>query len=259
MSFVGYALSCEEHGATDLVEQARRAEQAGFDGLWISDHFHPWNEAQGQSPFVWAVIGAIAQATDQLPLTTGVTCPTVRVHPAVVAQAAATVATMMPGRFRLGVGSGEALNEHILGDAWPATDVRLEMLEEAVEVIRRLWAGEIVNYRGHHYTVDRARLYSLPEAPPPILISGFGPKATELAARVGDGYCGTTPDAELLKLFESSGGAGKPRHGAVKVCWAPDESAARRTVHRIWPNSELPGELSQELPTPPISSRPVIW
>jgi len=250
MPIIGYALSSEEHSANALVEQARLAERAGFDALWISDHYHPWIDEQGQSPFVWSVIGAIAQVTDRLPLTTGVTCPTVRIHPAVIAQAAATVATMMPGRFRLGVGSGEALNEHILGDPWPATAVRLEMLEEAVEVIRRLWSDGTVTHRGRHYTVDRARVYSRPAEPPPIFVSGFGPRAARLAGHIGDGYCSTKPDPELLRIFDDSGGAGKPKQGSVKVCWAPDADSARKTVHRLWPNSALPGEISQELPTP---------
>src|SRR3954464_9269920 len=183
---IGYFLSCEEFGPHELVEQARRAQAAGFHALWISDHYHPWNDAQGHSPFVWSVIGAIAQATD-LPVTTGVTCPTLRIHPAVIAQAAATSAVMLGGRFALGVGSGEALNEHILGDVWPEADERLEMLEEAIEVMRLLWQGGVQSHRGRHYRVSHARVYDLPEEPPPVLISGFGPSATKLAARVGDG------------------------------------------------------------------------
>src|SRR5919112_3116036 len=169
---IGYFLSCEEFAPRDLIEQATRAEQAGFHALWISDHYHPWNDQQGHSAFVWSVIGAIAEATD-LEITTGVTCPTVRIHPAVIAQAAATSAVMTEGRFNLGVGSGEALNEHILGDRWPEADVRLEMLEEAVEVIRGLWAGGQYSHRGRHYKVENARVYQLPESPPPILVSGF--------------------------------------------------------------------------------------
>src|SRR3954454_9610062 len=197
---VGYFLSCEEFAPHELVEQARRAEQAGFHALWISDHFHPWNDEQGHSPFVWSVIGALAEATS-LPVTTAVTCPTVRVHPAVVAQAAATSAVMLDGRFTFGVGSGEALNEHILGDPWPPTEIRLAMLEEAVALIRRLWTGESVTHRGRFYTVDNARIYTRPETPPPIYVSGFGPAATGLAGRVGDGYITTSPDGELLDRF----------------------------------------------------------
>src|SRR3954471_11699329 len=188
---IGCFLSSEEFSPRDLVEQAKRAEQAGFHALWISDHYHPWNDEQGHSPFVWSVIGAIAEATG-LTVTTGVTCPTIRIHPAIIAQAAATSAVLSGGRFQLGVGSGEALNEHILGDRWPEADVRLEMLEEAVEVIRTLWQGGQHSHRGSHYTVENPRVYALPDEPPPILVSGFGPKAIELAARIGDGFCTTS-------------------------------------------------------------------
>ncbi len=244
----GYFLSCEEYTPQQLVEQAVLAEEAGFECLWISDHFHPWNDAQGQSPFVWSVIGAIAQACS-LPVTTAVTCPTVRIHPAVIAQAAATSAVMLEGRFTLGVGSGEALNEHVLGDAWPTVDVRLEMLEEAVAVIRELWTGEFVNHRGQHYTVDNARIYTRPDAPPPIYVSGFGPKATDLAARIGDGYITTSPDEELLGRFRDASG-GKPAQGGVKVAWADTEDEGARIAHGLWANAGLPGELAQVLPSP---------
>ncbi len=148
---IGYFLSCEEWGPHDLISQAVNAEQAGFEGLWISDHYHPWNDQQGHSPFVWSVIGSIANAVPGMALTTAVTCPTIRIHPAIVAQAAATSAILLQGRFRLGLGSGEALNEHILGDRWPGADERLEMLEEAVEVIRTLWQGGVQYHRGRHY------------------------------------------------------------------------------------------------------------
>jgi len=214
------------------------------------NHFHPWNNEQGNSPFVWSVIGALSQVTSSMPITTAVTCPTVRTHPAVIAQATATSAAMLPGRFLFGVGSGEALNEQILGDDWPEANVRLEMLEEAIEVIRRLWTGEVVNHDGKHYRVRHARLYTRPEEPPPILVSGFGPKSVDLAARIGDGYCITGPDEELISRFRTNGGEGKPVQAGTKVCYGPDEAEARRTVHRIWPNEGLPGELAQILPTP---------
>src|ERR671920_159985 len=149
MASIGYFLSCEQFGPKELIDQARRAEAAGFERLWISDHFHPWNDEQGESPFVWSVIGAISQVCD-LPVTTAVTCPTVRTHPAIIAQAAATSGEMLDGKFILGVGSGEALNEHVLGDVWPSVDVRLEMLEEAVELMRQLWTGEVVTTEGKH-------------------------------------------------------------------------------------------------------------
>jgi G6PDH family F420-dependent oxidoreductase len=245
---IGCFLSSEEHGPQALVEQARRAEQAGFHALWISDHYHPWIDEQGHSPFVWSTIGAISQAT-RLPVTTAVTCPTVRVHPAVVAQAAATSAVLLEGRFALGVGSGEALNEHILGTTWPDADTRLEMLEEAVEVIRTLWRGGMGDHRGRHYSVENARLYDLPDEPPPIYVSGFGPKSVRLAARIGDGYVTTMPDAELIGLYRSEGGTG-PVHAGTKVCFGHDEAHARRTAHRLWPNEVLPGELAQVLPNP---------
>ena len=247
---IGYFLSCEEFGPADLLVQARAAEEAGFHELWISDHFHPWNDEQGESPFVWSMIGALSQVTSRMSVTTGVTCPTVRIHPAVLAQATATSAAMLPGRFRFGVGSGEALNEQILGDDWPEADVRLEMLEEAIEVIRKLWTGEVVSHDGEHYRVRHARLYTRPSEPPPILVSGFGPKSVDLAARVGDGYCITGPDSELISRYRSNGGEGKPVHAGTKVCYGPDEAEARRTVYRIWPNEALPGELAQILPTP---------
>ncbi|HZF88168.1 LLM class F420-dependent oxidoreductase [Streptomyces sp.] len=245
----GYFLSCEEHGPADLVEQARMAEQAGFRSLWISDHYHPWNDAQGESPFVWSVIGALSQAVS-LPIETAVTCPTVRIHPAVVAQAAATSAVMTNGRFRLGVGSGEALNEHILGHTWPPADVRLEMLEEAIHVMRRLFTGEEVTHHGTHYTVENARLYTVPDEPVPIDVSGFGPKATELASRVGDGYITMMPEADMVRRFRENGGGAKPVIGGTKVCYGTDRDEAVRTVHRMWFNEYLPGEMGQILPSP---------
>jgi G6PDH family F420-dependent oxidoreductase len=183
-------------------------------------------------------------------LTTAVTCPTVRIHPAVVAQAAATCAVLLEGRFALGLGSGEALNEHILGDHWPQADERLEMLEEAVEVIRTLWQGGMQSHRGRHYQVENARIYDLPEQTTPILISGFGPKATRLAAKIGDGYCTVGPDAEAVESFRSHAGADKLVAGGMKACVAKDEKEACETVHRLWPNEALPGELAQILPTP---------
>lgn len=244
----GYFLSCEEYTPQQLVEQARLAEEAGFDALWISDHYHPWNNEQGESPFVWSVIGAISQVCD-LPVTTAVTCPTVRTHPAVIAQAAATSAVMLDGKFILGVGSGEALNEHILGGAWPTADVRLAMLEEAVDLIHRLLSGETVTYGGEFYTVDTARIYTLPDRPPPIYVSGFGPKATELAARIGDGYINTAPDEDLLGLFKEKSG-GKPAQAGVKVAFAPTEEEGVDHAHRLWANAGLPGELAQVLPSP---------
>lgn len=248
MTTFGYFLSSEEHPPGALVEQARLAQDAGFEALWISDHYHPWNDEQGQSPFVWGVIGALSQTT-ALPVTTAVTCPTLRIHPAIVAQAAATAAVQLQGRFVLGVGSGEALNEHILGTAWPSAEVRLEMLEEAVELIRELLTGREVTWRGLHYRVENARIYTCPQEPVPVYVSGFGPQAVSLAARIGDGYCSTIPSRELVDQYRAEGGAG-PAQAGVKVAHGADAAEARRMVHRLWPNSGLPGELAQILPTP---------
>jgi G6PDH family F420-dependent oxidoreductase len=246
---IGYFLSSEEFGPADQLAQARLAEQAGFSGLWISDHYHPWIDAQGESPFVWGMLGALSQATS-LPIATAVTCPTLRIHPAVVAQAAATAQVLLGGRFTFGVGTGEALNEHILGDAWPSANVRLEMLEEAVAIMRELWQGGQVEHDGPHYAVENARIYTLPDTPPEVFISGFGPKAIELAARIGDGYCLVTPDADAVRSFRESGGGSKTVQAGAKVCYGADEGACRRTAHRLWPNDAMPGELAQILPTP---------
>jgi coenzyme F420-dependent glucose-6-phosphate dehydrogenase len=250
MFALGYALSSEEHTPNDLIRYARRAEEAGFSFALISDHYHPWIDRQGHSPFVWSVIGGIAHATQRLILGTGVTCPTVRIHPAIIAQAAATSAAMMPGRFFLGVGTGENLNEHILGDRWPAHDMRQEMLEEAIEIIRTLWQGDTLTYRGGYYTVENARIYTLPDQLPPILMAASGPRAAEAAGRLADGFITTAPEADLLKRFEAAGGSGKPSYGQLTVCWAQDEASARRTAYEYWPTAAIRGELTQELPTP---------
>ena len=247
---LGYKLSSEEQKPAELIRHAEMAEESGFAFALISDHYHPWVDKQGQSPFVWSVLGGIAQVTRHLELGTAVTCPTVRIHPAVVAQAAATIAAMMPGRFFLGVGTGENLNEHIVGAGWPETEIRQERLEEAIKVIRLLWKGENVSHRGRHFTVENARLYTLPAAPPPLVIAAGGPKGAEMAGRLGDGLIGTEPTAALLKQFEEAGGDGKPRYGEVTVCWAKSESSARKTAHQYWSTSALESSLSWELPLP---------
>lgn len=250
MTEIGYALSSEEHAPNDLVRNARLAEEAGFTFGLISDHFHPWVDRQGHSPFVWSVIGAIAQATERLRLGTGVTCPMIRIHPAIIAQAAATSAAMMPGRFFLGLGTGENLNEHILGDRWPASDIRREMLEEAVEVIRLLWEGGSQSYRGQYYEVENARIYTLPDPLPEIYLAASGGKMATLAGEIADGFIGVEPDEEVMQAFDAAGGSGKPRYGRFTVCYGEDEAAAVKTALEWWPNAGVPGELSQELPLP---------
>jgi coenzyme F420-dependent glucose-6-phosphate dehydrogenase len=244
----GYTLSSEEHGPADLVRNARRAEETGFDFVSISDHFHPWISAQGHSPFVWSVLGGIASATDRLELAVGVTCPIVRVHPAILAQAAATTSLLAGGRFVFGVGTGEALNEHIVGLGWPPPEARLAMLEEAVSVIRELWSGETVDHSGEFYDVENARLFDPPAEPLPVVVSGFGPQAIETAARIGDGYWGHSPESDVVDRYRDSGGVG-PCYAQLNLCWAEDRSSARKTVHEVWPNGGIPGQLSQDLPT----------
>ncbi|HVD87009.1 MAG TPA: TIGR03557 family F420-dependent LLM class oxidoreductase [Solirubrobacterales bacterium] len=250
MAEIGYTLSCEEFGPRALTAQAVRAERAGFDFAGISDHYHPWVDKQGNSPFVWGVLGALSQSTEQLRLLTGVTCPTTRIHPAIIAQAAATAASLLPGRFSLGVGSGENLNEHILGDRWPPVARRQERLEEAIEVIRKLWEGKLTTHRGRHYTVENARIYSLPDEPPPILVAVAGERSVGLAARIGDGLIGTAPVAESVEAFRENGGEGKPTYGQLHVCWAESEEEARRTALEWWPNGAMSGSHFLELPLP---------
>jgi len=244
----GYTLSGEEHSPTDLVRNACRAEDAGFEFVSISDHFHPWVSAQGHSPFVWSVLGAIAASTERLRVGVGVTCPIIRIHPAILAQATATTSLLFEGRFFVGVGTGEALNEHVLGHRWPPPDVRLAMLEEAVEIIRSLWTGDTIDHRGDFYEVENAKLFDPPANAPAVIVSGFGPKAVELAARIGDGYWGHSPEREVLDRYCDNGGSG-PRYSQLNLCWAEDAAVARKTVHEIWPNAGITGQLSQDLPT----------
>jgi G6PDH family F420-dependent oxidoreductase len=246
---IGYHLSSEELDPISMVRCAARAEQVGFGFITVSDHYHPWTHRQGQSPFVWAVLGGIAAVTNTVDVGTAVTCPTTRIHPAVIAQAAATAAVMMPGRFFLGVGTGEALNEHILGDRWPSSGVRREMLAEAVEVLRLLWTGGSQSHVGTHYTVEQATVFTLPDEPPPIIVSGFGNHSIDLAARVGDGYMNVQPDADAVGRYRQGGGEGLC-YGKMDVALADTEAAARALALETWPTSALAGELSQVLPLP---------
>ena len=246
---LGYALSSEEHVPLELVRHAQAAERSGFEYALISDHFHPWIDRQGESSFVWSVIGAIAASTSELRVGTGVTCPLIRIHPAIIAQAAATAAVLMPGRFFLGVGTGENLNEHVLGDRWPPSAQRREMLREAVEVMQLLWTGELSSFNGNHYTVDNARLYTLPPADVEIVIAAGGLETAELAAEIGDGLVASAPDRDLVERFVKAGGSG-PRYGQLTVCWDESEAEARQTAFEWWPTAALRGPLGQELPLP---------
>ena len=247
---LGYAISSEEHSPAELVRNARAAEEAGFGFGLISDHIHPWTDAQGHSGFVWSVLGSIAQATETFRIGTGVTCPLIRIHPAIVAHAAATVACLMPGRFFLGVGTGANLNEHVLGAKWPARDERLELLEEAVEVMRLLWQGGYQTHRGKHYTVESLRIFDLPDEPIEVAVAAMQPQAAELAGRIGDALVNVAPKEEIIRKFEESGGNGKPKYGQITVCYAESREEAKKIAFERWPNALVEGSASQELPLP---------
>jgi G6PDH family F420-dependent oxidoreductase len=249
MAKLGYASSSEEHTPNALVEHLVQAEDVGFSFALMSDHFHPWVSAQGHSPFVWAVLGGVATATSKIEVGTGVTCPIMRIHPAILAQAAATVAAMMEKRFFFGIGTGENLNEHILGDRWVPYDIRAQMFEESVAIIRELWKGEVVNHWGDFYSVEDARLYTVPKTLPPIMIAASGPHSAEMAGRIGDGLINTKPDAKIVEKFRKAGGGDKPRYGQLTVCWAATREEAINTAHKILPNAGLKGDLSTELRT----------
>ncbi|MFC9636693.1 LLM class F420-dependent oxidoreductase [Streptomyces mirabilis] len=248
---IGYTMMTEQAGPRELVGQVVGAERAGFDFSVISDHYFPWLESQGHASYAWSVLGAAAQATERIPLMTYVTCPTTRYHPAVVAQKAATMQLVSQGRVRLGLGSGENLNEHVVGRGWPAAHVRLEMLEEAVEIVRSLFAGENLNHHGAHFDVENARLWDLPDAPPPIGVAVSGDRSCELAGHVADLVIATEPRPELVSAFDRHGGAGKPRVGQLPLCYDTDRDAAIARAHDQfrwfgggWVNSELPGPAS---------------
>jgi G6PDH family F420-dependent oxidoreductase len=248
MVAIGYFLGPEEHSSSELVAMAVAAERAGFTKASIADHYHPWLPEQGHSPFVWSVLGALAEATRDLEITTAVVCPTVRIHPAIVAQASATAQQLLGGRLRLGVGAGEALNEHITGQRWPSPGVRVDMLAEAVDIIRRLWSGQTVNHHGPHYTVENARLWTLPDAPPSLLMSAPGPDSSALAARVAEGFYASRPDKEALRRYREHGGKG-PAVGQLKVCYDEDEERAVATTHAMWRHELIAGRVAQELPS----------
>ncbi len=249
MTQFGYTLSSEEHGPTELVEYAQRAEKMGFDFVSISDHFHPWVSAQGESPFVWSTLGAIATATDEIEVGVGVTCPTIRIHPVNVAHAVATVDVMFGDRFTFGVGTGENLNEHVTGQHWPEHNVRLEMLEESMDVMHKLWTGQTTSHYGEHYTVENARLYTVPDDQPTTIVSAFGPQTARWAANHGDGIWCSGPKGQIVEEYKDAGGEG-PAYTQLHMCYAESEDEAVDTVHEYWPNGSIPGELGQELPTP---------
>ena len=245
---IGYTMMCEQAGPKQLVRDVTLAERAGFNFAVISDHYFPWLDAQGHAPYAWSVLGAAAEATEHIPLMTYVTCPTRRYHPAVVAQKAATMQLLSDGRFTLGLGAGENLNEHIVGGRWPLPGLRHEMLREAVEIIRSLWDGGTVTYRGKHYDVESAKVWDLPETAPPIGIAVSGPGSCRLAGQLADAMIAVEPRPKLGQMFDEAGGTGKPRIGQIALSYDPDEqTAAKRAIDQFrwftggWKvNAELP-------------------
>ncbi|HEX8518149.1 MAG TPA: TIGR03557 family F420-dependent LLM class oxidoreductase [Pseudonocardia sp.] len=246
---IGYKLAAEAFGPQELIRQAVLAEAAGFDFVEISDHYHPWLDVQGHSPFAWTVLGAIAARTDRIGLATGVTCPTVRYHPAIIAQAAATLALVSDGRFTLGVGSGERLNEHVVGRGFPAVRQRHELLREALEIIRLLWRGGYRSYDGKHLQLEDARVFDLPEELPAIAVAVSGKASVALAAELGDGLFVTEPKAELLAGYRAAGGTG-PAYAEAPLAWAPDAQTAAQAVLEKARWSLTGWKVMSELPNP---------
>lgn len=257
MTAFGYTMMCEQSRPDQLIRDIQQAESAGFDFSVISDHYFPWLEEQGHAGYAWAILGAAAQATSRIPLMTYVTCPIIRYHPAIVAQKASTVQILSDGRFRLGLGAGENLNEHVVGKGWPAVGTRHEMLSEAVDIIAALLDGEHVNYHGKHFEVDSAKLYDRHDKRVPMGIAVSGQESCDLAGKKADLMIATEPKPELGQMFDTAGGAGKPRAGQIAVSYDPDKDAAIKRAHEQfrwfglgWKvNSDLPGPSSFEAAT----------
>ena len=256
MTNFGYTLMTEQNGPRDLVRFATGAEEAGFDFEVMSDHFSPWLTEQGHAPYAWSVLGAVAQATSRVDLMTYVTCPTMRYHPAVVAQKAATLQLLCDGRFTLGLGSGENLNEHVVGDGWPGVETRQEMLAEAVEIIRALHTGELVTYRGDHFDVDSARIWDLPEIPVELAIAVGGDRAIGRLAPLADHLVAVEPDAGLIESWNAVEGArrvepsGAKAIGQIPICWDPDEKTAVTRAHEQFRWFAGGWSVNADLPTP---------
>lgn len=246
---IGYKLIAEAYAPAEMVRQCLRAEEAGFDFVEISDHYHPWVSEQQHSGFAWSMLAAMAARTERIELATGVTCPFIRYHPAIIAQAAATTALLADGRFTLGVGAGERLNEHVVGRGWPAVHVRHEMLREALEIIRLLWRGGYRTYEGKHLTIEDARVFDLPETLPPIIVATGGERASTLAAELGDGIFTTEPRADLVEAFTAAGGQG-PRYCEVPMAFAPTEDEAAEQARRLFRFGLTGWKVQAELPNP---------
>jgi coenzyme F420-dependent glucose-6-phosphate dehydrogenase len=251
MTKIGYAAMCEQFHPNDLLEWCEQAEAAGFSaGFQVSEHFHPWTPQQGQSAFAWTLMGALGQRTS-LPFGVAVTCPGFRYHPAVIAHAAATLGAMYPGRFWLGLGAGEALNEHVVTSQWPENGIRSAMMFEAVEVIRKLFRGKVVKHDGEHFFMESARLYTRPEEPVPILVATAGPLNAKRCGLYADGMITVgAPDEKIAMLFEKfeegCEEAGKePGHGhllqlQIHISWAESHEQAERNAVEEWPNGGMP-------------------
>jgi G6PDH family F420-dependent oxidoreductase len=251
MTAFGYTMMCEQAPPDQLVRDVQSAERAGFDFSVISDHYQPWLNSQGHSGYAWSILGAAAQATERIPLMTFVTCPIMRYHPAVVAQKAATVQILAGGRFRLGLGAGENLNEHVVGERWPMAGVRHEMLSEAVDVISALFDGGNVTYRGEYFDVEQAKLWDLPETRVPIGVAVSGQESCRLAGEKADVMIATEPKAELGEMFDAAGGAGKPRVGQIAVAYDTDRDAAIKRAHEQFRWFGLGWKVNADLPGPP--------
>jgi len=249
MTKFGLTLSSEEHGPRRLLEIAELAEATGFDFVSISDHFHPWVDEQGHSPNVWPMLGAIGERTSDIDIVVGVSCPIMRIHPVINAHLVATTSHLLGKRFTWGVGTGEALNEHVLADRWPPAPERIDMLEEAITLMRELWKGESVTFNGAYYSCENARIYDAPEQQIPVVMSAFGPVAAKVAARVADGLWITGTTSDGIDVWNDNDGSG-PIYSQLTFCWGEDESKALDLAHRVWPNAGVPGQLSQDLPTP---------
>jgi len=246
----GYTLMSEEHGPRELVGIARRAEDLGFDFLVSSDHYHPWVPEQQHSPYAWSVLGAVAAVTERIELATMVTCPTIRYHPAIVAQKAATLGLLSEGRFTLGLGAGERLNEHVVGRGWPPADVRHEMLAEAIEIIQLLWQGGYQSYRGEYFTLEDARVFDLPDRPVPIGVAASGPESATLAAEYGDVLIATEPELSIVEAFTAAGGDAARTWSQIPVCWGEDAGKALELAHQQFRWSALGWKVQAELPNP---------
>ncbi|MBP2364525.1 TIGR03557 family F420-dependent LLM class oxidoreductase [Pseudonocardia parietis] len=244
---IGYKLFAEAFTPQEMVRQAVRAEEAGFDFVEISDHYHPWLENHGHSGFAWSILAAIAARTERIHLATGVTCPTIRYHPAIIAQAAATTALLADGRFTLGVGSGERLSEHVTGAEWPVIGVRQEMLREALEIIRLLWTGGYRTYRGRYLSIEDAQVFDLPDPLPEIAVAAGGPRAARIAAELGDALFVTEPRTDLLGAYLAAGGTGA-RYAEVPLAWAPTEDAALASAHERFRFGPTGWKVQSELP-----------